>query len=109
MVQSGTLNLVIQLSAVDDECTATIDPTRLSLTITSGHDQIWTTSHCQQAIPRATLVLAKDKDSTSTVPWDGHRSGPGCLPGQPLAKSGTYVAVAIYDGRASTAQAFRIT
>jgi hypothetical protein len=81
----------------------------LSLTIASGKDQIWTTSHCEQAIPRATMILAQGKESTSTVAWDGRRSGPGCLPGQPAAKPGTYVANAVYDGRPSTLQAFHIS
>ena len=108
LAPGASLSLAIQLSAVGDECKATVDPTRLSLTITSGNDQIWTTTHCGQAIPRATLVLAKGKQSTATVLWNGRRSGPGCLPGQPQAKAGTYVAKAVYDGRASTEQAFRI-
>jgi hypothetical protein len=91
-ITSGTrLNFAIRLSAVRTQCTATIDPTVLSLTITSGKDQIWTTSHCEQAIPRATMILAAGKESTSTVDWDG-----------------TYVATAVYDGRASTPQAFKI-
>jgi len=104
----ASLNFAIQLSGLSDECKAAIDPTRLSLTITSGTDQIWTTTHCEQAIPRATLVVAKGKESTSTVAWNGRRSGPGCLPGQPQAKAGTYVAKAVYDGQASPAQAFYI-
>lgn len=108
LAPGASLNLAIQLSAVGDECKASVDPTRLSLTITSGKDQIWTTTHCGQAIPRATLVLAKGKQSTTTVLWNGRRSGPGCLPGQPQAKPGTYVAKAVYDGRPSTEQAFRI-
>jgi hypothetical protein len=109
-ITSGTrLNFAIQLSAVSTQCTATIDPTVLSLTITSGKDQIWTTSHCEQAISQATMILAAGKVSTSTVAWDGHRSGPGCLPGQLVAKPGTYVATAVYDGLASTPQAFKIT
>lgn len=108
-ITSGTrLNFAIRLSAVRTQCTATIDPTVLSLTITSGKDQIWTTWHCEQAISRATLILAAGKESTSTVAWDGRRSGPGCLPGQLVARPGTYVATAAYDGRASTPQAFKI-
>jgi hypothetical protein len=108
-ITSGArLNFAIRLSAVRAQCTATVDPTVLSLTITSGKDQIWTTSHCEQAISRATMILAEGKESTSTVAWDGRRSGPGCLPGQPVAKPGTYVATAVYDGRASTPQAFNI-
>lgn len=109
-VRTGaSLSFAVRLSAVDDECKATLDPTKLSLTITSGADQIWTTTHCEQAIPRATLVLAKGKESTSTVSWNGRRSGPGCLPGQPFAKPGTYVAKAVYDGAPSALQAFQIS
>ncbi|NEA34500.1 hypothetical protein [Streptomyces sp. SID13031] len=108
LAAGNSLNLVIQLSAVRDECKAAIDPSELSLTVTSGKDQIWTTEHCEKVIPRATLVLAKGKQSTATVLWDGRRSRPGCLPGQLQAKPGTYVVKAIYDGRASAAQAFTI-
>jgi hypothetical protein len=108
LATGNSMNLLIQLSAVRDECKAAVDPTQLSLTITSGKDQIWTTEHCEQAIPRATLVLAKGKQSTATVLWNGRRSRPGCLPGQLQAKPGTYVAKAVYDGRASAAQAFQI-
>ncbi|GAB3816791.1 hypothetical protein [Kribbella italica] len=104
----GSLNFAIQLSAVRGECKAAIDPTLLSLTITSGADQIWSTTQCEQTVPRATFLVAKGKQSTSTVAWDGRRSGPGCLPGQPVAKPGTYVAKAVYDGQASAAQAFYI-
>jgi hypothetical protein len=109
MTSGASMNMVVQLSAVDEECKATVDPARLSVTITSGADQIWTTLQCEKAIPKAVLVLAKGKQSTTTVPWDGRRSRPGCLPGQLQAKPGTYVAKAVYDGRASAPQAFQIT
>ncbi|WP_328330025.1 hypothetical protein OHA70_07650 [Kribbella sp. NBC_00382] len=108
LAAGNSMNLVIQLSAVRDECRVAVDPTVLSLTITSGKDQIWTTEHCEKVVPRATLILAKSKQSTTTIPWDGRRSRPGCLPGQLQAKPGTYVAKAVYDGHASTLQAFMI-
>jgi hypothetical protein len=108
-VASGAaLNFAIQLTALSDECKASLDPTVLSLTIASGNDQIWTSTQCEQAIPRATLVVAKGKVSGSTVLWNGRRSAPGCLPGQLTAKPGTYVAKAVYDGQASATQAFQI-
>ncbi|WP_020387973.1 hypothetical protein [Kribbella catacumbae] len=108
LAAGNSMNLVIQLSATGDGCKAAVDPTELSLTITSGKDQIWTTEHCEKVIPRATLVLAKGKQSPALILWDGRRSRPGCLPGQLQAKPGTYVVKAVYDGRASAAQAFMI-
>ncbi len=108
-IASGSaLNFVVRLDAVSDGCKATIDPGALTVTVMSGTDLIWTTTHCGQAIPRATLVVAKGKQATSTVPWNGHRSGPGCLPGQPVAKPGTYVVKADFDDRSSAVQAFQV-
>ncbi|QNE19284.1 hypothetical protein F1D05_16895 [Kribbella qitaiheensis] len=108
IASGAALNFGIQLTALGDECKASIDPTVLSLTIASGNDQIWTSTHCEQAIPRTTFPVAKGKVSGTTVLWNGRRSAPGCLPGQPLAKPGTYVAKAVYDGQASVTQAFQI-
>jgi hypothetical protein len=109
-VASGTpLNFVVQFTTLRDECKASLDPTVLSVSVVSGKDQIWSTTQCEQVIPRATLVLAKGKQASSTVPWDGRRSAPGCLPGQLQAKPGTYVAKAVYNGTASAGQAFQIT
>ena len=108
IVSGSVLNFVVRLDAVSDGCKATIDPTALTVTVMSGTDLIWTTTHCGQAIPRATLVVAEGKQAASTVPWNGHRSGPGCLPGQPAAKPGTYVVKAEFDGRSSAVQAFQV-
>ena len=108
IVSGSVLNFVIRFEAVSDECKAAIDPSMLTVSVTSGNDLIWTTTHCAQAIQRATLVVAKGKQAASTVGWNGHRSGPGCLPGQPAAKPGTYVVKAVFDGRPSSAQAFQV-
>jgi hypothetical protein len=108
VVSGSILNFVVQLDAVSDECKATVDATQLVLTVQSGKDLIWTTTHCGKAIPAATLVVAKGKQAATTIGWSGQRSGPGCLPGQPVAKPGTYTVKAEFDGRASAAQAFQI-
>ncbi|MER7251670.1 hypothetical protein [Kribbella sp. NPDC000426] len=108
IVSGSMLNFVVQLSPVDDECKATIDNDKLTVTVTSGKDLIWSTSQCGKVIQTATLVVAKGKQAAVTVPWNGHRSGPGCLPAQPVAKPGTYVVKAEYDGHLSSAQAFQV-
>ncbi len=108
IVSGSVLNFVVRLEAVADECKASVDSGELTVTVMSGNDLIWTTTHCGQTIQRATLVVAKGKQAATTVPWDGRRSGPGCLPGQPAAKPGTYVVKAVFDDRASTVQAFQI-
>jgi hypothetical protein len=108
-ITSGSiLNFVVRLDAVSDECKATVDASALTVTVLSGTDLIWTTAHCGKAIPAATLVVAKGKQSATTIGWSGQRSGPGCLPGQPVAKPGTYTVKAEFDGRASAAQAFQV-
>jgi hypothetical protein len=108
IVSGSVLNFVVQLAPVDDECKATINNDKLTVTVMSGKDLIWSTSQCSKVIQTATLVVAKGKQAAVTVPWNGHRSGPGCLPGQPVAKPGTYVVKAEYDGHVSSAQAFQV-
>ncbi|TDW88221.1 hypothetical protein EV137_6315 [Kribbella pratensis] len=108
IVSGSMLNFVIQFTPLDDGCKATVNADKLTVTVTSGTDQIWSTTQCDKAIQTTALVIAKGKQSTVTVPWNGHRSRPGCLPGQPVAKPGTYVVKAEYDGRLSGAQAFLV-
>jgi hypothetical protein len=108
IVSGSVLNFVIRFEAVSDECKAAVDSGELTVSVMSGNDLIWTTTHCGQAIQRTTLVVAKGKQAATTVPWNGRRSGPGCLPGQPVAKPGTYIVKAVFDDRASTAQAFQV-
>jgi len=108
-VAGRDISLVLDISSLNTPaCTWTLSGRTLALKITSGNDLIWSTSQCAQAVSKATLVVAKGKQSASTVPWDGHRSGPGCLPGQPVAKPGTYVVKADFDDRSSAVQAFQV-
>jgi hypothetical protein len=108
IVSGSVLNFVVRFDAVSDECKASIDSVALTVTVMSGNDLIWTTTHCGQTIQRTLLVVAKGKQAATTVPWNGRRSGPGCLPGQPTAQPGTYVVKAVFDDRESTAQAFQV-
>jgi len=108
IVSGSVLNFVVQFNPVDEGCKATVNADKLTVTVTSGTDLIWSTNQCDKAVQAATLVVATGKQAAVTVPWNGHRSRPGCLPGQPVAKPGTYVVKAEYDGRLSSAQAFQV-
>ncbi len=108
IVSGSVLNFVVQLVPIGDGCKAVVGADKLTVTVMSGTDLIWSTTQCENAIQNATLVVAKGKQSAVTVPWNGHRSRPGCLPGQPVAKPGTYVVKAEYNGRQSAAQAFTV-
>jgi hypothetical protein len=108
IVSGSVLNFVVRLSPVGDGCKAVIGAAKLTVTVTSGKDLIWSTTQCEKAIQPATIVVAEGKQAAVTVPWNGQRSRPGCLPGQPVAKPGTYVVKAEYDGRLSSAQAFQV-
>ncbi|MFF0265354.1 hypothetical protein [Kribbella sp. NPDC004536] len=108
IVSGSVLNFVVQFVPTGDGCKASIGSDKLTVTVTSGTDLIWSTTQCESAVQNATLVVAKGKQSAVTVPWNGHRSRPGCLPGQPVAKPGTYVVKAEYNGRLSAAQAFQV-
>jgi hypothetical protein len=108
IVSGSVLNFVVQLVPIGDGCKAVVGAGKLTVTVMSGTDLIWSTTQCENAIQNATLVVAKGKQSAVTVPWNGHRSRPGCLPGQPVAKPGTYVVKAEYNGRQSAAQAFTV-
>jgi hypothetical protein len=108
-IASGSaLNFVVQFTPAGNGCKATVGADTLTVTVTSGKDLIWSTTQCANAVQTATIVVAKGKQAAVTVPWNGHRSRPGCLPGQPVAKPGTYVVKAEYEGRQSTAQAFQV-
>ncbi|MET9313930.1 hypothetical protein ABZX12_19120 [Kribbella sp. NPDC003505] len=108
IVSGSVLNFVVQLNPVDEGCKATVNADTLTVTVTSGKDLIWSTTQCDKVVQAATLVVAKGKQAAVTVPWNGRRSRPGCLPGQPVAKPGTYVVKAEYDGRLSSLQAFQV-
>ena len=103
------LNLHVSLSTGGAAgCAATVDAEQLVVTVISGKDRIWTSSHCVKAIPKATLALDAGKPSTTTVTWDGHRSVATCPANQAAAKPGTYVVQAAYSGQLSSQQAFRV-
>lgn len=108
IVSGSMLNFVVQLVPTGDGCKAAVGADKLTVTVMSGTDLIWSTTQCEKAVQNATLIVAKGKQAAVTVPWDGHRSRPGCLPGQPVAKPGTYVVKAEYNGRPSGAQAFQV-
>ncbi|MEZ5191670.1 MAG: hypothetical protein R2734_03570 [Nocardioides sp.] len=59
-------------------CTWVVSPRTLTLKITSGADDIWSSQDCRGALERQEVTLRAAKTRTVAVVWDGRRSNPGC-------------------------------
>jgi len=63
----------------------------VSVEITSGGDQVWSTKHCGGGLPKDQRVLLDaDETGTATISWPGTRSASGCPDDQPSVDPGTY-------------------
>ncbi|HEX5861337.1 MAG TPA: hypothetical protein VFY58_05815, partial [Nocardioides sp.] len=63
---------------VAEACTWEVTPDSLTLKITSGDDEIWTSRHCPRAIDREEVTLRRDHTTTVDVTWDARRSDEEC-------------------------------
>ena len=66
--------------------------------ILSGVDEVWATADCPRSDQGKTVRLGAGRQVTYVLPWDRHRSTPGCaLEGTP-AQPGTYRLYVTIDG-----------
>lgn len=59
-------------------CTWRASPTTLTMKITSGDDDIWSSQDCPRAIPRRDLVVRNNASTEVEVTWSGKRSDDDC-------------------------------
>ncbi|WP_299056500.1 hypothetical protein [uncultured Nocardioides sp.] len=77
----------------------------LTMKITSGDDEIWTTRQCADAVPVSQVVVRNDKTTKVVVPWSGRRSDDECGPATDWALPGYYtVEAAALAGEPSSVQ-----
>lgn len=64
---------------VDEACTWQVSAGHLTVAITSGSDDIWSTQHCPAAMPVQDLVVRQDVAAGITLVWkDTRRSDEDC-------------------------------
>lgn len=86
------LLMLVNTGPVD--CVADVGPRSLETLITSGSDRVWSTADCVAGDGARSHRLEHGIPYVRTIDWDRHRSGGDCGSPHPLARPGTYVAVA---------------
>ncbi len=90
-------------------CTWEVSPKTLTVSITSGHDDIWSTRQCPRAVPASNVVVRRDVATFVNVVWHGKRSDSTCSPRTQWALPGWYhVHVAALGGEPADEQ-FELT
>jgi hypothetical protein len=74
-------------------CTADVGGRVMEMRITSGDDQIWSTSDCVSGPGNEVKELQRGIPYVRSLDWDRHRSSLDCRADAPTALPGTYVAV----------------
>lgn len=96
----------LQLRTISDEaCTWTVSPRTLTLKITSGKDDIWSSRECPRVLPRQEVTVRRAVSTTLSVAWNAKRSDEDCSKVTEWALPGWYhVSAAALAGEPSEVQ-----
>jgi hypothetical protein len=87
----GEIRIALHLRTLQSEaCTWRVSHHALTLKITSGPDDIWSSRQCPRVIPRRDVVVRRDVTTTVELAWNGRRSDQGCGAESAWALPGTY-------------------
>lgn len=75
---------------VSEACTWTVSPESLTLSISSGSDDIWSSRECPRAVPTQDVVLRKASATPVKVVWNARRSDEECSKYTDWAMMGYY-------------------
>ena len=106
-VAGRDVRIVLELrTIVSEACTWEVSPETMTLKITSGDDEIWTSRHCPRAVRREEVTLRRDHTTRVEVTWDdARRSDEECSKLTKWALPGWYhVAAAALAGEPSDLQ-----
>ena len=97
-----TINL---RTVVTEACTWQASPETMTVTITSGSDDIWSSRECPASIPPQDVVVRQAVDTPVVVTWSAKRSDEGCTRWTEWADLGWYhVQAAALGGDATDVQ-----
>lgn len=92
-------------TVVSEACTWQVSPETLTLTITSGTDDIWSSRECSTSIPVQDVVVRQAVDTPVVVNWHARRSDETCSKLTKWARLGFYhVQAAALGGEATDVQ-----
>lgn len=78
-VAGSPITFVLELRTVlTPACSWEVFPQSLTVKITSGDDDIWSTQQCERAIPRQDVVIRNNVSTEVEVTWSGRRSDDEC-------------------------------
>lgn len=105
-VAGRTVFMVLELRTVTSAaCTWRVSPDTLTLKVTSGRDQIWSSQQCPRAVPTKSVVIRSAVSTKVGIRWSGRRSDDGCTRLTEWALPGWYhVAAAALAGEPSDLQ-----
>jgi hypothetical protein len=100
------VRIVVGLRTIFTEaCTWQVSPETLTMKITSGKDDIWSSRQCPHAIPRQDVVVRQDVTEKVVITWSSKRSDDECSRQTGWAYPGWYhVAVSALAGEPSDLQ-----
>ena len=75
-----------------------IDRDHLAYKITSGDDDVWSSSHCPAQVPDDPIVLRSATPAVYRMAWTGRTSTRDCPPGADFAEPGEYAVQAAAIG-----------
>lgn len=75
----SAVTFTLELRAITSPaCTWQVSPATLTMRLTSGKDQIWSSQQCPRAIPREEVVVRNNVSTEVEVTWSGRRSDDEC-------------------------------
>lgn len=78
-VAGRQVTIALELQTQDAlACTWEVSPRQVTLKISSGPDEIWTSRQCPQAVPTQEVVLRSASTTAVDVVWSSRRSDEGC-------------------------------
>ncbi|WP_166137450.1 hypothetical protein [Nocardioides ochotonae] len=84
-------DIVLSLRTLTAEaCTWSVSPRTLSVKITSGNDDIWSSQQCPAAIPAQEVTVRRTVSTPVTLRWNARRSDEDCSPQGGWALPGFY-------------------